>query len=405
MKAPTMYEKMFLKALRPMQKGYLQLNLPSGAATTMGDAAHTHHADIKINQSLFFKRIALYGDVGFAESYMHGEWETSDLTKLLAWFLLNVDHAPTLSGSKLQKGILNIFRFVNKFWHNTRKNSLRGAKRNISEHYDLSNDFFALFLDKTMTYSSAYFSNPEMRLEDAQLLKYENLCANIKLKANDHVLEIGTGWGGFAVYAAKKYNCRVTTVTISQQQYSYAKQRVWDEGLQHLIEVQLKDYRLIEGLYDKVVSIEMIEAVGARYLKKYFEKIHDVLKPNGVLGLQSIVCPDSRFDLIRRKVDFIQKHIFPGSLLPSVAAINQSVNATGDMFLFYMHDLGRSYAQTLANWRSRFDSHIHEVENMGFDMEFIRKWRYYFSYCEAAFAMRNINVVQMIYTRPNNIEF
>ncbi|MFN3939118.1 MAG: class I SAM-dependent methyltransferase [Chitinophagales bacterium] len=405
MKSITLYERFFLKILTPMQKGYLQVELPSGAVFTAGDKSNTHHADLCIKKSAFFSRIALYGDVGFAESYMRNEWETSDLTKLLSWFLLNVDTAPTLSVSKIRKGFLNIFRFLNKAWHNARKNSITGARKNITAHYDLSNDFFALFLDNTMTYSSAYFTKPDMRLEEAQLMKYENLCSSIKLKATDHVLEIGTGWGGFALYAAKKYGCRITTITISEQQYNYARQRISIEGLDGQIDVQLKDYRLIEGQYDKVVSIEMIEAVGARYLKKYFSKIHDVLKPNGVLGLQAIVCPDSRFDTIRRRVDFIQKHIFPGSLLPSVAAINKSVNATGDMFLFNMHDLGRSYAKTLANWRSQFELHKREIEKMGFDMEFIRKWRYYFSYCEAAFAMRNINVVQMVYTRPNNLEF
>lgn len=211
--------------------------------------------------------------------------------------------------------------------------------------------------------------------------------------------------GGFAMYAAKTYNCKITSVTISQQQFDFAVKRIADAGLSDKIEVQLKDYRLIEGKYDKVISIEMIEAVGAKYLKTYFDKIHGLLKPDGVLALQAIVCPDSRFDEFKKNVDFIQKHIFPGTLLPSIAAINNAVNETGDMFMFGLKDLGKSYVQTLAEWRSRFNLNTDKIKLLGFDDEFIRKWNYYFSYCEAAFNMRNINVVQMVYTRPNNHAF
>ena len=218
-------------------------------------------------------------------------------------------------------------------------------------------------------------------------------------------MEIGTGWGGFAMYAAKTYNCKITAVTISQQQFDFAVKRIADAGLSDKIEVQLKDYRLIEGKYDKVISIEMIEAVGAKYLKTYFDKIHGLLKPDAVLALQAIVCPDSRFDEFKKNVDFIQKHIFPGTLLPSIAAINNAVNETGDMFMFGLKDLGKSYVQTLAEWRSRFNLNTDKIKLLGFDDEFIRKWNYYFSYCEAAFNMRNINVVQMVYTRPNNHAF
>ena len=256
-----------------------------------------------------------------------------------------------------------------------------------------------------MTYSSAYYTAPKQELEKAQFEKYESLCQSLKLNQDDHLLEIGTGWGGFAIYAAQTYKCKITTVTISQQQFDFATQRIKQEGLEQFIEVQLKDYRLIEGKYDKVVSIEMIEAVGAQYLKVYFEKIQSVLKPSGVLAIQAIVCPDSRFEAFKKNVDFIQKHIFPGSLLPSIAAINSAINETGDLFMFGLKDMGKSYVITLSEWRNRFNLNIEKVRQLGFDDEFIRKWNYYFSYCEAAFDMRNINVVQMVYTRPNNYNY
>ncbi|HMX05248.1 MAG TPA: cyclopropane-fatty-acyl-phospholipid synthase family protein, partial [Chitinophagales bacterium] len=248
-----------------MQKGYMQLMLPEGEVLTFGDVGHHLHADAHIKSNNFFKRAFLFGDIGFAESYMDGEWETSDLTKLLSWFLLNIDNAPTLSGSKMQSAALNIFRWYNKVFHSKNENSLHGSKRNIAEHYDLSNDFFRLFLDPSMTYSSAYFTKPDLDLEAAQYEKYDSLCTSLKLNPEDHVLEIGTGWGGFAEFAAKNYGCKITTITISKEQHAYAVERIQNAGLSQLVEVRLQDYRHVEGTFDKVVSIEMIEAVGAQY--------------------------------------------------------------------------------------------------------------------------------------------
>lgn len=401
----SFYKRTILKFLQPMQKGYLKVTLADGKVLELGDIMNELHADVQIHDDGFYKRAFFYGDIGFAEAYIAGEWSTTDLTNLLSWFLLNIENTPTLSGARVKTFVLNAFQFANKLFHKRRKNSLHGAKKNIAEHYDLSNDFFSLFLDNSMTYSSAYFTKPDLELEQAQYEKYESLCQSLKLKPEDHLLEIGTGWGGFAIYAAKKYQCRITTVTISKQQFDYAQIRINEKNLQDKIEVQLKDYRKIEGKFDKVISIEMIEAVGAKYLKTYFDKIQSVLKPNGVVALQAIVCPDSRFELFKNNVDFIQKHIFPGSLLPSIAAINLSVNETSDMFLFGLKDLGKSYALTLAKWREQFNENLEKVKALGFDDEFIRKWNYYFCYCEAAFNMRNINVVQMVYTRPNNYNF
>jgi len=400
-----LYKKTILKYLQPMQKGYLFITLADGSTMELGNKQNELHADVTVLDDNFFKRAFLFGDIGFAEAFMAGEWTTSNLTALLSWFLLNVDNAPTLSGSTAKTIIVNGFQLANKIFHSKRKNSLDGSKKNIAEHYDLSNEFFSLFLDKTMTYSSAYYSKPDLELEKAQYEKYDSLCQSLKLNANDHLLEIGTGWGGFAIYAAKTYGCKITSVTISQQQYDFATTRIKNENLSERIDVQLKDYRLIEGQFDKVVSIEMIEAVGAQYLKVYFDKIQSVLKPNGVLALQAIVCPDSRFESFKKNVDFIQKHIFPGSLLPSIAAINTAINETGDLFMFGLKDMGKSYVITLSEWRKRFNENIEKVKLLGFDDAFIRKWNYYFSYCEAAFDMRNINVVQMVYTRPNNYKY
>lgn len=388
-----------------MQNGYLEMRLPDGTLRTYGNSSAELHADVQIHTTTLFKRAVLFGDIGFAEAYMDGDWETSDLTRLLSWFLLNIQNAPTLSGSSAKSFVLNTLQLWNKVFHAKRKNSISGSRKNIAAHYDLSNDFFELFLDRTMTYSSALFVKSDMDLESAQYAKYESLCQSLKLSPADHVLEIGTGWGGFAEYAAKTYGCKITTVTISKEQHAYAVERLKKAGLTDRVEVLLCDYRHIQGTFDKVVSIEMIEAVGAQYLDTYFNKIQSVLKPDGVLALQAIVCPDSRFESFKKNVDFIQKHIFPGSLLPSIAAINESVNKTGDLFMFGLKDLGRSYGTTLATWRERFNQNIDQIAQMGFDETFIRKWNYYFAYCEAAFNMRNINVVQMVYTRPNNYRY
>ncbi|MEZ5013819.1 MAG: cyclopropane-fatty-acyl-phospholipid synthase family protein [Chitinophagales bacterium] len=399
------YRNRILKYLEPMQKGGLILHLPDGTTKNYGNIQDEMTADLQVRDEKFFRRILYHGDIGFAEGFMEGEWSTTDLTKLLSWFLLNIEHTPTISGSSVQSILLNILRFSNRMTHVFRKNSLSGSKKNIAAHYDLSNEFFSLFLDGSMTYSSAFFTKPDMELEEAQYAKYDSLCKAAQIKAGDHVLEIGTGWGGFAMYAVEHYKCKITTVTISEEQYAFAKERIEKAGLQNSIEVLLKDYRHIKGTFDKVVSIEMIEAVGAKYLETYFQKIQSVLKPDGVLALQAIICPDTRFESFKKNVDFIQKHIFPGSLLPSIAAINGAINATGDMFLFGLKDLGKSYARTLAEWRERFNENLEHIRTLGFDEVFIRKWNYYFSYCEAAFAMRNINVVQMVYTRPNNYAF
>ena len=276
------------------------------------------------------------------------------------------------------------------------------SRRNIAEHYDLGNDFYSLWLDETMTYSAARFETADQKLEDAQASKYDALCQKLDLKPTDHVLEIGCGWGGFCTHAARTYGCRVTAVTISKEQFAYATARVEREGLADKVEIRLQDYRHIEGQFDKIASIEMLEAVGDQYLETWFAKCHEVLKPDGLLAFQAITTPDCRHSNLRKGVDWIQKHIFPGSLLLSLARLNEAANRTGDLFLHGLEDLGAGYAKTLSLWHERFNDRLDEVSSLGFDGTFIRKWNFYLKYCEAAFATRNISVVQAVYTRPNN---
>lgn len=401
----TRYETIVLSLLSKMNRGRIDISLPSGEQVSIGNGEGKIHASVSILDNRFFEKCVLFGDVGFGESYTDSYWETDSITNVIKWFLLNIDSAPTVSGSKMKEGVVNLLKFVNRIKHTFRKNDLGNSKTNISEHYDLNNDFFKLFLDPTMTYSSAYFENAEMELSKAQIAKYESLCKSMKIKPGDHVLEIGSGWGGNAIHLAKNHDCKVTTVTISEEQFKYAKEQIEKENLTDKIEVKLMDYRLINGQFDKIISIEMLEAVGHEFFDVFFKKCHDLLKPKGVLGFQVITCPDSRYDSLRKGVDWIQKHIFPGSLLPSVAAINTSINRTGEMTLMNLKEMGLHYAQTLRLWRKRFNENLDEIRALGFDEKFIRKWNYYFCYCEAAFDMRNISVMQMVYTRPNNLEF
>ncbi len=396
------YERVIIELLSKMNMGTLNLILPTGELVKIGNGIDEIVATIEVKNNYFFKRCVLYGDIGFGEAYVDGDWETDNISNVIKWILLNVDNAPTASGSQTQTFVLNILKLFNTIYHKKRANSINGSRKNISEHYDLDNNFFGLFLDPTMTYSCAYFKKEEMSLQEAQIEKYERLCEQLKLKPTDHVLEIGSGWGQNAIYIAKQYGCKVTTVTISEEQYKLTKERVEKEKLSDKINILLKDYRLIEGKFDKIVSIEMLEAVGHKFLEVYFKKCNDLLKKDGILAIQVITCPDSRYESLRNGVDWIQKHIFPGSLLPSVSSINKAINNTSDMTLVDLKDMGLHYARTLSVWQKEFNQQLSEVKKMGFDERFIRKWNYYFSYCEAAFEMRNIHVMQMVYARPNN---
>lgn len=399
------YQSIVLDVFTGMKRGLLRVTLPGGEVRAFGGSDSEVRATIRISDTAFFRRCVLHGDIGFGESYIAGEWETDDLTAVISWFLLNRDDVPDMSGSTRPSVRTNLLKGVNRLRHLLRANSRRGSRQNISDHYDINNEFFATFLDPGMTYSSAYFISPELSLEEAQQKKYERLCRMLRIGEGHRVLEIGCGWGGFAVHAARDTGCHVTAITISKEQYEYARQRILQEGLDDRIEVRLEDYRAVEGRFDRIVSIEMLEAVGHRYMETFFATCHELLTPEGALGLQVITCPDSRYNELRKGVDWIQKHIFPGSLLPSVGRIQRAVNNTGDMVLHDLKGMGLHYAQTLREWRKQFNHDLDRVRSLGFDDNFVRKWNYYLSYCEAAFQMQSIDVLQMIYRRPGTHSF
>ena len=400
--APSLYQKVLLSALQPMKGGRLNLHLPDDQTLVIGGDADGPHASVVVKDAAFFRKCVLFGNVGFGEAYMDGDWETPDLRAVIEWFIHNLRRDPTLRGSSQRIRRLGWLKLANRAFHLLRPNSLTNSRRNIAEHYDLGNDFYRLWLDPTMTYSAAKFESADQTLEQAQRAKYDALCQKLKLKPGDRVLEIGCGWGGFSLHAATNYGCHVTGVTISQAQYEEACRRVRDAGLCDKIDIRLQDYRKIEGQFDKIASIEMLEAVGDKYLETYFAKCDELLAPHGMLAFQVITVPDNEFDDLRKGTDWIQKHIFPGSLLLSVARLNQAINRTGHLYLHSFEDMASGYARTLREWWITFNAKLDEVRLLGFDDRFIRKWNYYLRYCEAAFATRNISVVQACYTKPLN---
>ena len=396
------YAPILFSALSRMQRGQLRVVSPDRTEKVFGGLGEDPKAAIRVRDDAFFRACVLGGPVGFGEAYMDGLWETDDLVSVISWFIRNADESTVLEGSGRTDRRIGLMDFVHRVAHRLRPNSLRTSRRNIKEHYDLSNGFFALWLDPTMTYSSAYWDRPDMTLEQAQIRKYDVLCRKLRLQPSDHVLEIGSGWGGFSMHAAKNHGCRVTTVTISQAQFDEASRRIAAAGLSDRIDLRLQDYRTLTGQFDKIASIEMLEAVGDKYLDGYFAQCHRLLARKGLLGLQYITCPDAQYEVLRRGTDFIQRHIFPGSLLNSIGRVNTALSRTGDLFLHDLDDMGPYYARTLHVWRENFHRVLDKVCAEGFDETFIRKWDYYLAYCEAAFATRHISVVQAVYTRADN---
>lgn len=352
---------------------------------------------ITVTDSRFYGVVAFGGAIGAAEAYMQGYWVCNDLTRVVQLFLKNRD---VLEG--MNSGAARLVAPLRKMLHWVNRNTRSGSKRNIAAHYDLGNDFFRLWLDPTMMYSSAVFERDDMSLEEASLAKLDRICRKLELSPEDHVLEIGTGWGGFAVYAASRYGCRVTTTTISREQYEYAKQRVEDAGLQDRVELLLKDYRDLDGKYDKLVSIEMIEAVGKEYMDTYFDQCASLLRDDGMMLLQAITIADQRYMGALKSVDFIQRYIFPGGFLPSVTAILQSVTASSNMRIYHLEDIGAHYAETLKRWREAFARNLNRIWSMGYGEEFLRMWHYYYCYCEGGFKERAIGTVQVLFVKPGS---
>ncbi len=402
-KSYRIYQKIFDRVLTPLPAGKLRVVLPAGEELFYGLKAPGPEATLKVLNPACFKKCILYGEVGFGESYVDGDWETDDVVSVLSWFIINLENASAAYSLKRRLPLTDFLLILNRLRHKARANHTAGARRNISDHYDLGNDFFKIFLDPSMTYSCAYFSSPDQSLESAQTEKYDRLCRKLKLTSSDHLLEIGGGWGGFAVHAARNYGCQVTSITISEEQWKYAKDRAAAEGLSNQIDFQLTDYRNVTGKFDKIVSIEMIEAVGHEYFKSFFKKCHELLNRYGLLGIQAITCPDSRYESHRKNVTWMQKHIFPGGLLLSIGVMNKAINDTGDLQLWNLEEMGLHYARTVATWRENFNHKLESVLAQGFSEKFIRKWNYYLTSCEATFRTRNLTVVQAIYSRPNNL--
>ena len=398
--AGSLARRLVLPELAKLTKGCLVLRLPEGTELVLGDPRATGGARMDVTDENAFRRIMLAADIGLTEGYMEGEWDSPGLNALIGFFIENIDQTPGMSGSARKAIGVGLFRIADRIGHLLRPNDKQMVRRNISEHYDVSNDFFRLFLDPSMMYSSARWEGTDS-LEQAQTNKNDSLCRFLQLKPTDHVIEIGTGWGGWALHAVKKYGCRVTSLTISQAQHDLAVERVKAAGLSDRITVKLEDFRDHQGSYDKCVSIEMMEALGHKYLPAFCASIGRLLKRDGIAAFQYITCPDSRYAQFRDGVDFIQKHIFPGSLLLSINRVGELMTKESGFQLDRLEEFGPDYARTLDVWCQAFEANLDKVRGMGFDERFIRKWRLYFRYCQAAFAHRNIGVVQAVYVRPN----
>ena len=352
-------------------------------------------AVLYVHHPHFYSRAIMGGSIGSAEAYMGGLWSADDLTTVLRIMALNRGIF-----ERLDKGWSKISAPLHDIWHFLRKNTRKGSKKNIVAHYDLGNDFYRLFLDETLTYSCGLFTDEGSSMKDASLAKYDRICRKLELGPADDVVEIGAGWGGFAIYAAQNFGCRVTTTTISDQQFKLAEERIAASGVADRIKLVKKDYRDLKGKYSKLVSIEMIEAVGHHYLDTYFKSCSQLLKPDGMMLLQAITITDQVFERHKRSVDFIKRYIFPGSCIPSIAAITSSIARKTDLRLFHLEDITPHYARTLACWREQFFNNIEDVKALKYSEAFIRMWNFYFSYCEAGFAERYIGDVQMLFTKP-----
>lgn len=362
---------------------------------TFGDESQDIEAVIVVHDPAVYQAIAANGSMGAAESYMQGHWTSPDLTEVIRAFVVNL---PSVTSMESKKSIVN--KVADKSLNWVRRNTLSQAKKNIVAHYDLSNEFFSLWLDPSMMYSSAVYPNQTATLVEASEYKLQHICERLQLKPSDHLVEVGTGWGGMAIYAAKHYGCKVTTTTISDAQYDEAEARIKAEGLESQITLLNKDYRLLEGQFDKLVSVEMIEAVGHQFFDEYFEKCSSLLKPDGLMLIQAITIADQRFEHMTKTTDFIRKYIFPGGCLPSVSVINDCVRENTDMLMVGQEDITEHYAKTLKDWRLAFFDKIDEVRALGFDDVFIRMWEYYLCYCEGGFIERAIGTSQFVMAKP-----
>jgi cyclopropane-fatty-acyl-phospholipid synthase len=396
----TFAKSQVLKKLANLTQGQLTL-IDADERYQFGSLVNSNQNDLSatiiVNDAHFYGDVAFGGSIGAGEAYMLGYWQADNLTNVIRLFAVNQNMMDKLEGGFewLSKPILKALHYFNR-------NTQDGSRKNIAAHYDLGNDFFKLWLDSTMMYSAAIFAPADCSLEAASYKKLQVICDKLDLKPTDHVVEIGTGWGGFAIYAAKHYGCKVTTTTISKQQYDEAKLRVEAEKLTNKITLLLNDYRDLKGQFDKLVSIEMIEAVGHQFYDTYFKKVSELLKPDGLALIQAITIADQRFETAKNSVDFIQRYIFPGSNIPSNTAMLQSITKTSDLRLFDLQDIGPHYATTLRKWRENFFDNIAQVRQLGYSEEFIRMWEFYLCYCEGGFAERALGDVHLLLAKPDN---
>ncbi|MDF7826903.1 cyclopropane-fatty-acyl-phospholipid synthase [Pontiellaceae bacterium B12227] len=382
------------KHLKNITWGHLVIELPDGTENHYG--GDSPEKRIIVNRYRFFSRLVLGGNIGLGETWTDEDWDSPDLTGVLELFIHNIG---ALRKSGLSATVAK--RVVNAVEHARNKNTKEGSRRNIQAHYDLGNDFYRLFLDhETMMYSSGIFQSPEESLVDAQRHKIHRLIELADIRKEHHVLEIGCGWGGFALEAVRKTDCRVTGITISEEQFNYAKKQVAEEGLEDRIEILMIDYRDLQGQFDRIVSIEMLEAVGHAYYGTYFETCDRLLNPNGRVILQVITIPDQRYDAYRSNPDWIQKHIFPGGMLPSLTELSKAMTTSSSFTIEHLSNIGLDYAETLRRWRSGFEQKKNELIKLGYDETFQRKWIYYLCYCEAGFQTRFTNNLHLVLARP-----
>ena len=396
----SIFKKGVMNKFKHLQYGSIKI-LEGDEVLSFGDPGSNDKVTVTIHSNEFYVFLGSGGVTGVAEAYMAGYWTADNLVLLLQIVLKNKKILLSLDS-----GFAKLINPINKLIHWSKQNTLKGSKQNILAHYDLSNDFYKLWLDPTMTYSCGYFNNDSVSLEQASIEKIDRICRKLKLNENDHILEIGTGWGSFSLYAAKQYGCTIDTVTISDAQYEYASRKIESSGLGSKINIFNKDYRKIEGQYDKIVSIEMIEAVGHQFIPQYFSKISSLLKEDGLLVIQGITYNDQNFEQYKNSVDFIKKYIFPGSCLISVAQISDVIKEYTDLAIVDMEDITKHYAETLNRWKVNFMKVTPEVKRMGFSEAFIKMWEFYFVFCEAGFLERNIGDIQLVFSKSGarNIE-
>jgi cyclopropane-fatty-acyl-phospholipid synthase len=385
-----------LNYLKRTSRGSLRLSLPNGKTFTYGDR-ETPKAHLRVNDYRFFSRVVLGADIGFGEAFMEDEWDSDDPTAVVRFFIQNRN---TVKDGRFQTTVIS--RGLEWLRHLAQHNSLTGSRRNIRRHYDLSNDFFQTFLDESMAYSCAVYPSAQASLEDAQQNKYTRIIHKARLRATDHVLEIGCGWGGFAIAAVRQTGCRYTGITVSREQFHLARARVKAAGLEDRIRIEFQDYRKIRGQFDKIVSIEMLEAVGHAYFSTFFRALERLLKPDGIAVVQVISIPDQHYDRYRKERDWIQKHIFPGGLLPSLTILATTMTRHSRLMIDHAENIGDHYALTLAEWRRRFQAARETVAGLGFDRRFRRKWVYYLSSCEAGFREKVLGNLQLVLTREGN---